>query len=373
MDVHDGYGTITGNKIKIKIIPKKKYNDDDAMMNVKNSYDRAFKILPSAAKTKISKSELDRGGGGVYTNRRNRFDTVNVTFLSFVNNYDSDARNIDKKYLAGWRLLCKPEEYFSNLELLRELSIIVRYKSYDELKIHPAPVEWDKISSNRDDYKKEDIMWVQDIKNLDKFGREGKSIYIGPKLIGQNEMDYATKSEIENVKYVMLYQMTKMEDFKENFTDPQIDVFNQFQTDFEKSKLFLENERLQEYSIRYGKTVCPEMIKCGDIKLATIKFKDIIDGAIEGDIGREKFNRTTTKVNLHHVDKLLPGKLNHNHKNVFLGTAAGNTINSAFNSVNADLTDVIENIKENIKKEYAADLKTENAELKAKIALLENK
>ena len=366
MDVHDGYGTITGNKIKIR--PKTKYHDD-TLVNVKNSFQNAFKILPSAAKTKISKSELDRGGGGVYTNRRNRFDAVNVTFLSFVNNHDSDARNLDNKYLAGWRLLCKPEEYFSNLELLREFPNIVRYKSYDELKIHSAPVEWDKISSNRDDYKKEDIMWVQDIKNLDKFGTEGKSIYIGPKLIGQNEMDYATKSEIENVKYVMLYQMTKMEDFKEHFIDPQINVFNQFQTEFEKSKLFLENERLQEYSIRYGKTVCPEMIKCGDIKLATIKFKDIIDGAIKGDIGREKFNRTTTKVNLHHVDKLLPGKLNHNHKNVFLGTAAGNTINSAFNSVNADLTDVIEHIK----KEYAADLKTEIAELKAKIALLENK
>lgn len=360
---------ITGNKIRI--IPKKYY--EDKMMNTKNLYHCAFKILPSAAKTKISKSELDRGGGGVYTNRRTRFDTVNVTFNSFTNNYSSDPILLDNKFLAGWRLLCKPQEYFSNLVLLRELPNIVRYKSYDELKIHPAPVEWDKISSNRDDYKKEDIMWVQDIKNLDKFGTEGKSIYIGPKLIGQNEMDYATKSEIENVKYVMLYQMTKMEDFKEHFTDPQIDVFNKFQTEFEKSNLFLENERLQEYSIRYGKTVCPEMIKCGDIKLATIKFKDIVDGAIEGDIGREEFNRTTTKVNLHHVDKLLPGKLNHNHKNVFLGTAAGNAINSAFNSVNADLTDVIEHIKENIKKEYAAELKTENAELKAKIASLENK
>ena len=364
MYVHDGY--ITGNKLKIR--PKTKYHDD-TLVNVKNSFQNAFKILPSAAKTKISKSELDRGGGGVYTNRRNRFDTVNVTFLSFVNNHDSDARNLDNKYLAGWRLLCKPEEYFSNLELLRELPIIVRYKSYDELKIHPAPVEWDKISSNRDDYKKEDIMWVQDIKNLDKFGTEGRSIYIGPKLIGQNEMDYATNYEIANVKCVMLYQMTKMEDFKEHFIDPQIDVFNQFQTEFEKSKLFLENERLQEYSIRYGKTVCPELIKFGNVEIASIKFKDIIDGAIEGDIGREKFNRTTTKVNLHHVDKLLPGKLNHNHKNVFLGTAAGNTINSAFNSVNADLTDVVENIK----KEYAAELKAENAELKAKIALLENK
>ena len=369
MDVHDGYGTITGNKIKIR--PKTKYHDD-TLVNVKNSFQNAFKILPSAAKTKISKSELDRGGGGVYTNRRTRFDTVNVTFLSFVNNHDSNARNLDNKYQAGWRLLCKPEEYFSKLELLRELPIIVRYKSYDELKIHPAPVEWDKISSNRDDYKKEDIMWVQDIKNLDKFGTEGKSIYIGPKLIGQNEMDYATKSEIEKVKYGMLYQMTKMEDFKEHFIDPQIDVFNQFQIEFEKSKLFLENERLQEYSIRYGKTVCPEMIKFGNVELATIKFKDIIDGAIKGDIGREKFNRTTTKVNLHHVDKLLPGKLNHNHKNVFLGTAEGNSINAAFNSLGYDLELVLKRCFAE-KDAENAELKTENAELKAKIALLENK
>lgn len=356
-------GIITGNKIRI--IPKKNYEDK----NIKNLYDCAFKILPSPAKTKINKSELDRGGGGVYTNRRSRFGPVIVTLNSFTNHYNSDPILLDKNFLAGWRLLCKPEEYFSNLELLTGLSLIVRYKFYDELKIFPAPVEWDKISSNRHDYKKEDIMWVQDIKNLDKFGREGKSIYIGPKLIGQNEMDYATKSEIENVKYVMLYQMTKMEDFKEHLTDSQIDVCNKFQTEFEKSKLFLENERLQEYSSRYGKTVCPEMIKCGDIKLATIKFKDIIHGAIEGDIGREDFNRTTTKINLHHVDKLLPGKLNHNHKNVFLGTAAGNTINSAFSCINTDLTDLIENIK----KEYAAELKKENAELKAKLALLENK
>ena len=342
-------------------------DEDLIMTNLKRAFVLAFKILPSPAKTKTIKSELDRGGGGVYTNRRSRFGPAIITFNSFTSNYKSDPILLDNKFLAGWRILSRPQEYFSNLELLRELPNIVRYKSYDELKTHPAPVEWSKLSSNRDDYKKEDIMWVQDIKNLDKFGTEGKSIYIGPKLIGQNEMDYASKSEIDNVKLVMLYQMTKMEDFKEYFTDPQIDVFNQFQNEFEQSKLFLENERLQEYSIRYGKTVCPEIIKFGNIELATMKFKDIIDGAIEGDIGREEFNRTTTKVNLHHVDKLLPGKLNHNHKNVFLGTAIGNTINSAFNSVNADLTNVIENIK----KEYAAELKAENAELKAKLALLE--
>ena len=367
MDVHDGY--ITGNKLKIR--PKTKYHDD-TLVNVKNSFQNAFKILSSAAKTKISKSELDRGGGGVFTNRRNRFDTVNVTFLSFVSNHDSDARNLDNTYLAGWRILCKPDEYFSNLELLNGLPLIVRYENYDELKMYPAPVEWDKVSSNRHDYKKEDIMWVQDIKNLDKFRNKGESVYIGPTLIGQNEMDYASKSEIEKVKYGVLYQMIKMEDFKEFYTASDMDVFTKFQNDFEKSKLFLENDRLQEYSIRYGKTICPEMIKFGNVELASIKFKDIINGSIEGDIGREKFNRTATKINLHHIDRLLPGKLNHNHKNVFLGKAEGNSINAAFNSLGYDLELVLKRCFAE-KDAKNSELKTENAELKAKIALLENK
>ena len=114
------------------------------------------------------------------------------------------------------------------------------------------------------------------------------------------------------------------------------------------------------------------MIKFGNVELATIKFKDIIDGAIEGDIGREKFNRTATKVNLHHVDKLLPGKLNHNHKNVFLGTAEGNSINAAFNSLGYDLELVLKRCFAE-KDAKNSELKAENAELKAKIALLENK
>ena len=370
MDVHDGsgiIGIITGNKIRI--IPKKKYNDDaiddDAMMNVKNSFDRAFKLLPKPAKTKISKSDLDRGGGGVYTNRRNRFDAVNVTFISFVNNHDSDVGVLDKTYLAGWRIVCKPEEYFSHLELLTGLPLIVRYENYDQLTTYPAPIEWEKISSNRHDYKKEDIMWVQDIKNLDKFRKKGDSIYIGPTLIGQNEMDYASKLEIYRVKLGMLYQMIKMDDFKGFFDPPNLEIFTLFQNDFEKSKLFLENDMLQEYSIRYGKTVCPEMIKFGDNELASIKFKDIVDGQMCGDIGREDFNRTATKVNLHHVNRLLPGKLNHNNKNVFLGSATGNTINAALNSLGVDLTDLLKKVT------HSKD--AEIAELKAKIALLESK
>jgi hypothetical protein len=353
-----GIGTVTGNKVKIR--PKTKYHDD-AMMNVKNSFQNAFKILHSPAKTKISKSELDRGGGGVFTNRRNRFDLVNVTFISFVENHHSNPVNLDTIYSAGWRILCNPDEYFSNQELLNALPLIVRYENYDELKMYPAPIEWDKISSNRHDYKKEDIMWVQDIKNLDKFRNKGNSVYIGPTLIGQNEMDYATKSEIENVKFVMLYQKIKMEDFKQFFSASEMDIFTKFQNDFEKSKLFLENDRLQEYSVRYGKTVCPELIKFGDVELASIKFKDIINGTIEGDIGREKFNRTATKINLHHIDRLLPGKLNHNHKNVFLGKAEGNSINAAFNSLGFDLELVL--------KKCYAEKDAKIAELEARVAV----
>jgi hypothetical protein len=52
--------------------------------------------------------------------------------------------------------------------------------------------------------------------------------------------------------------MTKMEDFKEHFIDPQIDVFNQFQTEFEKSKLFLENERCRNIQFVTEKQFVPK-------------------------------------------------------------------------------------------------------------------
>ena len=103
-----------------------------------------------------------------------------------------------------------------------------------------------------------------------------------------------------------------------------------------------------------------------------LKFKDIINGSIEGDIGREKFNRTATKINLHHIDRLLPGKLNHNHKNVFLGKAEGNSINAAFNSLGYDLELVLKRCFAE-KDAKNSELKTEISQLKAKIALLENK
>ena len=45
--------------------------------------DSAKKIishLPKPAKTKLSKSRLDRGGDGIYTKRRKRDDVVFITY-----------------------------------------------------------------------------------------------------------------------------------------------------------------------------------------------------------------------------------------------------------------------------------------------------
>ena len=79
------------------------------------------------------------------------------------------------------------------------------------------------------------------------------------------------------------------------------------------------------------RTVCPVLILLPNKKLATLYFKDIVDGKLENDLGRESFNRTITKINLHHFDRLISGKLNHNHKNVFLGSFDGNGIDSQAN------------------------------------------
>jgi hypothetical protein len=68
---------------------------------------------------------------------------------------------------------------------------------------------------------------------------------------------------------------------------------------------------------------------------------DIVNGTIDGDVGREVFNRTTTKINLHHKERLMSGKLNHNHKNVFLGTACGNSIDAALRNNNFKLSDLM--------------------------------
>jgi hypothetical protein len=298
--------------------------------------------LPEAIKTKINKSDLDRGGDGVFTARRKRSDKVIIPFKSFEKIWKLDNTLLSNLYLNGYRVLCTPKEYFSNTLSLTETPIIVRYQYYNELIEYPAPINWENVKKNRKDYLDNEIMFVQDIKNLDKFAKKGKSIYIGPKQIGQHEMDYSTEIEILKVKMCLLYQVIKCHDFEiEMSNNPHLRQYLEYCDKFEQTPLYSDNPRLQEYTTKYGYTVCPEMIEFPNKEYAKISFMDIVNGTIDGDIGREVFNRTTTKINLHHKERLMSGKLNHNHKNVFLGTACGNSIDAALRNNNFKLSDLM--------------------------------
>lgn len=312
------------------------------MENLIKTYQKAFKELPKEAKTKITKSALDRGGAGVFTKRRKRNDVVLIYFESFSKNYNYSVELLTERYIYGWRILCSPKEYFDHLEILNTVPTVVRYQHFDEIELYPAPIEWGNISNNRKDYEGITTIFVQDIKNLDKFGKKGKSVYIGPEGIGQNEFDFAYEDEISKVRMVLLYQMIKMIDFYDEMNDNiNYSYFENYKNNFENSELYLDNPNLRYYSSEFGYTVCPELIKFPNKRRAYIKFADVINGKIEGDLGREEFNRTTTKVNLHHVDKLIAGKLNHNHKNVFLGTEMGNSINAALERGSLNLQDLM--------------------------------
>lgn len=300
------------------------------MQDLIKLYDLLYSKLPKSAKTKISKSGLDRGGDGVFTKRRKRSDIVLIPFESFKNNWKFNSDTVNRTYLNGYRVLCSPVEYFQNIELLENKPILVRYQNYIELEEYPAPIDWSNVKKDRMEYSINEIIWVKDIKNLDKHKNKGKSCYVGPKLVGQHEMDYAIDDEILKVKMCLLYQMIKCHDFKTQMSKNKfLEKFDEYSIEFEKTTLYTENPKLQEYTTKYGHTVCPEIIKFPIKEHAKLSFKDIEYGVIIGDEGREKFNRTTTKINLHHLDRLISGKLNHNHKNVFLGSAAGNLVDAA--------------------------------------------
>lgn len=286
--------------------------------------------LPSTVKTKINKTSLDRGYKGVFTARRKRSDKVLIPFESFKNNWKFNTEIIKKTYLNGYRVLCSPSEYFTNIEILNNIPTLVRYQSYCELKKYPTHIDWNSVKKDRKSYLDDEIIWVQDIKNLDKYAKKGKSTYLGPKHVGQHEMDYACDDEILKVKMCLLYQVIKCHDFQSEMANNEyIEKYLEYSEKFEQNPIYLENPKLQEYTTKYGYTVCPELINFPNKKWAKISFSDIVDGRIDGDIGREDFNRTATKINIHHKERLISGKLNHNHKNVFFGTACGNNFDAS--------------------------------------------
>jgi hypothetical protein len=310
---------------------EKKYN------NLEKKFKRALRELPEEAKTKINRSGLDRGGGGIYTKRRKRNDVALVLYESFKINYNSLTERLDEIYRHGWRIVCTPKEYFQEVIHITS-KVVVEFEKNSELT--QFPIDWSNVKLNRKDYKSDEPMFVQNIKNLNKHSKSEKTRFFGPSSIGQQEMDYATEDEILYVKMSLLYQMIKMVDFWQFFPEKKYSFFEEFKNEFEKTELYTQNPNLKFYCDEYGYTVCPELIKVPKRELAILKFSDIIDGSIKGDIGRNDFNRTTTKINIHHTKKLIAGKLNHNHKNVFLGSATGNSIDAALQMIGKSLVDL---------------------------------
>jgi hypothetical protein len=285
--------------------------------------------LPKQAKTKLNKSRLDRGGDGIFTKRRKRNDVVFISYESFVNNYKQNLDTINSIFLDGYYILLSPKEFSENRLIFENLPIIVHYTSYNEISEYPF--DESKITRKSNDGVLLGNI-VVNIKNLDKFKKDGQNLYLGEKLIAQNEFDYATKEEQDKVIMCLLYSMINMKNFY-NFVSSETKLLcEKFLCEFELSELYTLNPNLIKLTSE-RKTKCP-------ILNFHLDFSDVMNGVIEGDIGRNDFNRTTTKINLHHLDRLQAGKLNHNHKNVFLGSYAGNMIDASLNQIGLTIDDL---------------------------------
>jgi hypothetical protein len=296
------------------------------MEKLKKQFKKLINTLPESAKIKVANCDKERGPGGVFTKRNSRYGRVIIPFDSFSDNWGFSVDNIKQTFTSGFRVLCSPKEYYSNLDKLSNVPVIVRYRTYNEVEDYPF-VEWKNVSDDKCDYTDDDVMFVFDGGDVNNT-KDNK--FIGPKLIGRHEMDYATKDEMIKVKMAILFQMINCVDFENEMKgDPLYSEYLQYSEDFKKDQLYLDNPKLQEFTTKYGHTVCPFLINHTNKKFATIKFKDIVNGKVVGYLGREDFIRTYTKVNLHHYQKLISGKLNHNHKNVFLGSEGGNKIGRA--------------------------------------------
>jgi len=296
------------------------------MKELNKVFKKIKSALHSGAKTKLTKSRLDRGGGEIFTKRRKRNDVVLLPFETFTNSLNCEVEKLSI-YEQGYYILCSPEEYYNNSKILKDLPSLIYYQLKEDVLNYPYSEE--DITKKDSDGK----IIGKVVVNIMDLNKHSKKIeYKGVKLIGQNAYDYATEKEQDYVEYCLLYQMIKMEDFNNFFDKKFLNLVENFVKIFENSELYLNNPRLIENTS--NGTKCPILKK-------KLLYSDIINGTIKGDLGRNNNNRTVTKINLHHIDRLINGKLNHNHKNVFLGTAAGNTIDSALINENMSICDLI--------------------------------
>jgi hypothetical protein len=282
------------------------------MEKITSKYKKIKKLLPKPIVTKLDNINKERGGDGMYTVRNSPYGTVLLEEITFKKSYNSDWEKLNSIFTNGYRVILKPEVYFSS-EIYKgfEDRIIVIYRNHSELEKFPYDEKYLTIKKN----KSVSGFVVVDIRDMDS--KKNNSIYLGAKCIGRPDMEFATKEEILKIQLCNLYVVSKIENVFNCLSDDVVNLLKEYQNEFEKTKLFTDNENLIKFTRNHS--VCPDTG-------IPLRFEDLIDGTQESDEGRDKWMITTTKINLHHVKKRKPGELNHNHKNVFFGSAIGNTL-----------------------------------------------
>ena len=101
---------------------------------------KIFKKIKSklhlAAKTKLTKSRLDRGGGEIFTKRRKRNDIVLIPFETFTNSFKCEVEKLSI-YKQGFYILCSPEEYYNNSKILKDLPSLIYYQLKEDVSNFP--------------------------------------------------------------------------------------------------------------------------------------------------------------------------------------------------------------------------------------------
>jgi hypothetical protein len=130
--------------------------------------------------------------------------------------------------------------------------------------------------------------------------------------LGNFDYDYASKEEIENVRYQMAYLIYKVPNMKQelmirkNFTKHEIDNCESAVEKFCKKNNLLDFNKLSQikaWDLQKNLPICP---LCKKEITSNEFFTDI-----EQDEGREEEDNTQTAIELMHIKPLKPGEFNH--------------------------------------------------------------
>jgi len=341
-------------------------------------------------KKKIDKTKEGRNGEGIYK-RRNRRDYRVVMQLSTYKKICAQDKSILNKYKEGYAVRVRPEEYFKedgnrqedfpeSLELGTDAFIyfktITSWNLYHnfcsnltevvELKTKPDTKDifasWTGHYCNyvkNSESPKVSIICsttftdkaekVAEIKNkiieqglpLDK-NNVGQFILPDQAGLGNFDYDYASKEEIDNVRYQMAYLIYKVPNMKEEltnrtgFTKEKVDSCELAVENFCKKNNLLDFDRLSKiraWNLSKSLPICP---LCKKEITANEFFTDI-----EQDEGREEEDNTQTAIELMHIRPLKPGEFNHCTYNLAWGHKHCNIIQG-----NLSIDETLEKLKD---------------------------